>query len=61
MPAFTFEKISPPVRRGPAAAAEKKKQRSRIVQFLDRFTEVRTKRALRKDGPEVADPERPSE
>ena len=60
MPAFTFEKLSPPVRRNPAAAAEEK-QRSRIVQFLDRFTEVRTKRALRKDGPEVADPERPSE
>jgi hypothetical protein len=60
MPAFTFEKISPPVRRGSAAAAEKK-QRSRIVQFLDRFTEARTKRALRKDRPEVADPERPSE
>jgi hypothetical protein len=60
MPSFTFEKISPPVRRGPAAAAEKK-QRSRIVQFLDRFTEARTKRALRKDRPEVADPERPSE
>jgi hypothetical protein len=60
MPAFTFEKISPPVRRRPAAAAEKK-QRSRIVQLLDRFTETRTRRSLRKEHPEVADPQKPSE
>jgi len=60
MPAFTFEKLSPPVRRKPAAAAEEK-QRSRIVQFLDRFTEARTRRALSKDRPEVADPQKPSE
>jgi hypothetical protein len=60
MPAFTFEKISPPVRRSPAVAAEEK-QRSRIVQFLDRFTEARTRRSLRKDRPEVADPQKPSE
>ena len=60
MPAFTFEKISPPARRGPAAAAEKK-QRSRIVQFLDRFTDARIKRSLAKDRPEVTDPEKPLE
>jgi hypothetical protein len=60
MPAFTFEKLSPPVRRNPTAA-EETKQRSRIVQFLDRFTEARTRRALSKDRPEIADPERPSE
>lgn len=65
MPAFTFEKISPPVRRSPVAAAETK-QRSRIVQFLDRFTETRTRRALSKDRPQfadsqVADPQKPSE
>jgi hypothetical protein len=60
MPAFTFEKLSPPVRRNPAAAAETK-QRSRIVQFLDRFTEARTRRALSKDRPEGADPQKPSE
>jgi hypothetical protein len=47
MPAFTFEKISPPVRRNPAPPAEEK-QRGRIVQLLDRFAEVRTRRALRK-------------
>ena len=46
MPAFTFEKISPPVRRGPIAPIVKK-QRGVIVQILDRFVEARVKRALR--------------
>ena len=46
MPAFTFEKISPPVRRGPIAPIERK-QRGVIVQILDRFVEARVKRALR--------------
>jgi len=59
MPAFTFEKLSPS-RRSPVAAAEPK-QRSRIVRFLDRFTETRTRRALSKDSPEVANPQKPSE
>jgi hypothetical protein len=43
MPAFTFEKISPPVRRGPIAPIAKK-QRGVIVQMLDRFVEARVKR-----------------
>ena len=46
MPAFTFEKISPPVRRGPIPPIEKK-QRGVIVQILDRFVEARVKRATR--------------
>jgi hypothetical protein len=46
MPAFTFEKISPPVRRGPIAPIERK-QRGVIVQILDRFVEARVKRSLR--------------
>ena len=46
MPAFTFEKISPPIRRGPIASIEKK-QRGVIVQMLDRFAEARVKRALK--------------
>jgi hypothetical protein len=45
MPAFTFEKISPPVRRGPIAPIVKK-QRGVIVQILDRFVEARVKRTL---------------
>ena len=49
MPAFSFEKISPPVRRSAAPAADKK-QRGVIVQILDRFAEVRVKRSLRKGG-----------
>ena len=43
MPAFSFEKISPPVRRGPVAPIVKK-QRGVIVQILDRFVEARAKR-----------------
>jgi hypothetical protein len=46
MPAFTFEKISPPVRRGPIPPIAKK-QRGAIVQILDRFVEVRVKRTGR--------------
>jgi hypothetical protein len=45
MPAFTFEKISPPVRSSPIAPIEKK-QHSVIVQILDRFVEARVKRKL---------------
>jgi hypothetical protein len=46
MPAFSFEKISPPVRRGPIPSIAKK-QRGVIVQILDRFVEARVKRTLR--------------
>jgi hypothetical protein len=46
MPAFSFEKISPPVRRGPLAPVVTK-QRGVIVQILDRFVEARVKRASR--------------
>jgi hypothetical protein len=48
MPAFSFEKISPPVRRGPIPSIEKK-QRGVIVQILDRFVEARVKRTLREE------------
>ena len=43
MPAFSFEKISPPVRRTPLAPIAEK-QRGVIVQILDRFVEARVKR-----------------
>ena len=46
MPAFTFEKISPPTRRGPLPPIEKK-QRGVIVQVLGRFVEARVQRAER--------------
>lgn len=46
MPAFTFEKISPPVRRGPIAPVVQK-QRGVIVQVLGRFVEARVQRAER--------------
>ena len=53
MPAFTFEKISPPVRRGPIPPIVKK-QRGVIVQILDRFVEARVKRALLEEEGVVA-------
>jgi hypothetical protein len=53
MPAFTFEKISPPVRRGPIPAIAKK-QRGVIVQILDRFVEARVKRTLREEQGVIA-------
>ena len=46
MPAFTFEKIPPPARRGPIAPIEQK-QRGVIVQVLDRLVEARVKRKLK--------------
>ena len=44
MPAFTFEKITPPVRRVPTAPTPKK-PRGLINQMIDRFAERRTRRA----------------
>jgi hypothetical protein len=52
MPAFTFEKISPPAG-GPVSSAANgvapsiaKKQRGIIIQILDRLVETRVKRTL---------------
>jgi hypothetical protein len=53
MPAFTFEKISPPIRRGPIPSIVKK-QRGVIVQILDRFVEARVKRSLREEKGVIA-------
>ena len=43
MPAFSFEKISPPASRGPIAPIVVKK-RGVIVQILGRFVEARVRR-----------------
>ena len=48
MPAFTFEKLSPPLRRGPIPPIAKR-QRGVIVQILDRFVEARVKRSMREE------------
>ena len=48
MPAFTFEKISPPVRRAPVATTPKK-PRGLISQMIDRVAERRAKRASKSD------------
>src|SRR5882757_2165764 len=53
MPAFTFEKISPPLRRGPLPPIAKK-QRGVIVQILGRFVEARVKRALKSEEGAIA-------
>jgi hypothetical protein len=53
MPVFTFEKISPPLRRGPIPPIAKK-QRGVIVQILDRFVEARVKRSMREEKGVVA-------
>jgi hypothetical protein len=53
MPVFTFEKISPPVRRGPLPPIAKK-QRGVIVKILDRFVEARVKRDSRKEKGVIA-------
>jgi hypothetical protein len=53
MPAFTFEKISPPVRRGPLPPIVKK-QRGVIVQILGRFVEARVKRSMKKGKGAIA-------
>ena len=53
MPVFTFEKISPPIRRGPLPPIAKK-QRGVIVQILDRFVEARVKRTKLEEKGAVA-------
>ncbi len=50
MPAFTFEKISPPALRAPVATAPKK-PRGLISQMIYRFAERRARRALRPAKP----------
>jgi hypothetical protein len=60
MPAFTFEKISPPAPRGPippvavASTSVVRKPRGVIVQMLDRFVEARVRRSLREDKGVIA-------
>jgi hypothetical protein len=54
MPAFTFEKISPPTDRGPIPPVANKKQRGVIVQMLDRFAEARVKRTLKAEKGVIA-------
>lgn len=60
MPAFTFEKISPPVRRAPAATTPKK-PRGLISQMIDRFAERRARRALQDERTMRGDDNKPAE
>jgi hypothetical protein len=54
MPAFTFEKISPPADRGPAPPVANKKQRGVVVKILDRFVEARVRRTLKEEERAIA-------
>ena len=57
MPAFTFEKIEPPVQHAsmaPIAQKPSKGTRGVIVQMLDRFVEARVKRSLREEKGVIA-------
>ena len=49
MPAFTFEKLSPPARRVANAPAADEKQRGVISSVLNRLAEARGKRSLQKE------------
>lgn len=51
MPAFTFEKISPPGERTPVAPVANKKQRGVIIKILDRFAEARVKQSKEERRP----------
>jgi hypothetical protein len=53
MPAFTFEKISPPVRRGPIPPIVKK-QRGLIVQVLESFVAARVEKSMREEKGVIA-------
>jgi hypothetical protein len=60
MPAFTFEKISPPPENpGPIPPIANKKQRGVVVKMLDRFAEARVKRSMKK-GVIARNPQRPT-
>ena len=56
MPVFTFEKISPPMRRVPASSSSAaEKPRGVLGQLLNRFTEARARRV--KSSEEAAEPQ----
>ncbi len=52
MPAFTFEKLSPPSVRGatPVPVPPAKKPRRLLGHMIDRFVEARVRKNLRKRG-----------
>jgi hypothetical protein len=58
MPAFSFEKLSPPVRRAAAtpvsAISVAPRRRGLIVQIIDRFVEVRVKRTVPQEKSAIA-------
>ncbi|MCG6207960.1 hypothetical protein LPW26_25205 [Rhodopseudomonas sp. HC1] len=63
MPAFSFEKIAPPVRPGTVAKTETAHQKPRgvITQMLDRLSDARVKRAPPHEGVQVHFPTKPAE
>jgi len=59
MPAFTFEKLSPPTVRGstPVPVPAAKKPRRLLGHMIDRFVEARVRKNLRKQS--VGTPQQP--
>jgi hypothetical protein len=53
LPAFSFEKLSPSIRRGPIAPIVTK-QHGIIVQILGRLVEARVKRTLKEESGVIA-------
>jgi hypothetical protein len=59
MPAFSFEKLSPPLRRETVPVTAAKPHRGLIVQMLDRLTEARLRRTERDISAEPSRPTQP--
>lgn len=63
MPAFSFEKIAPPVRPNSVAetATDDQKPRGVITQMLDRLSDARVKKPPTSQGAHVRFPTKPAE
>jgi hypothetical protein len=57
MPVFTFEKISPPMRRVPASSSAAEKPRGVLTRLVDRFSAARGRRANSDDQPVQPQPQ----
>lgn len=59
MPAFSFEKLSPPADRAPPVLVTVQKHRGIIVQLLDKLTEAKLERSTRNIDTSKRPPRRP--
>jgi hypothetical protein len=61
MPVFTFEKISPPMRRVPASSSAAEKPRGVLTRLVNRFAEARGRRTNTDDEPAQPQPQKQAE